>query len=322
MARNAGKRRITIETPAGFSFHRTALSHGWFDLAPFHWDHRASRLVRTLVLPRAGAATARIVTRRRPAGSPGSLVVEMACRRDPGREDLTHAARGIARILRLDESLEGFYATADTVEEPDLRWTAGAGAGRLMRAPTVFEDLVKMICTTNCTWALTRVMISALVTRLGEEAPDGFRTFPAPEVMAGASPRFYRDVVRAGYRGPFLRDLAAAVAGGDLDLEAWLDPSRPTGEIRREILSVKGAGRYVADNMLKLLGRYDGLGIDTWCRRKFSEMYHGGRKVTDRRIERFYGRFGPWRGLALWCDVTKDWFDAGNPLLPVGDGLA
>ena len=38
--------------------------------------------------------------------------------------------------------------------------------------------------------------------------------------MAGAGEEFYRDVVRAGYRGRYLRALAAAVAAGEVDLEA------------------------------------------------------------------------------------------------------
>ena len=92
----------------------------------------------------------------------------------------------------------------------------------------------------------------------------------------------------------------------------------PAEDLRREIQSVKGAGRYVADNMLKLLGRYEGLGLDTWCRRKFAEIHHRGRRVSDRTIERFCAPFGRWRGLALWCDLTRDWFDErGAPRLPM-----
>src|SRR5262249_44753709 len=154
------------------------------------------------------------------------------------------------------------------VARPDLTWVRAAGAGRLMRSPTVFEDLIKMIATTNCSWALTRVIVGALVVRLGEAAPCGTRLFPTPAAMAGARPAFYRDTAGAGYRGEALRELARRVVSGELDPEAWLDPARPTTAIREQLLAVRGAGPYVADNMLKLLGRYDGLGIDSWCRRK------------------------------------------------------
>ena len=47
----------------------------------------------------------------------------------------------------------------------------------------------------------TRKMTAALVDNLGVEAPGGGRTFPTPEAMAEADEAFYKEVVRAGYRG-------------------------------------------------------------------------------------------------------------------------
>ena len=44
--------------------------------------------------------------------------------------------------------------------------------------------------------------------------------FPTPDVMAAAPASFYRDVVRAGYRGAYLIELARRVASGEVDLEA------------------------------------------------------------------------------------------------------
>ena len=67
-------------------------------------------------------------------------------------------------MLRLDEDMSAFYAVA--AADPELEWVA-AGAGRMLRSPTVFEDLVKTICTTNCAWSGTVRMVSALVEHLG-----------------------------------------------------------------------------------------------------------------------------------------------------------
>jgi hypothetical protein len=44
-------------------------------------------------------------------------------------------------MFRLDEDLSGFY---ELVREDELAWYA-LGAGRMLRAPTVFEDVVKTI---------------------------------------------------------------------------------------------------------------------------------------------------------------------------------
>lgn len=53
------------------------------------------------------------------------------------REALT---KTVAHMFRLDEDLSRFYTLVG--EEGDLSWCA-AGAGRMLRAPTVFEDVVK-----------------------------------------------------------------------------------------------------------------------------------------------------------------------------------
>ena len=48
--------------------------------------------------------------------------------------------------------------------------------------------------------------------------------------MADADERFYREVIRAGYRGPYLKTLATDVAEGTLDLEELNDPELPDDE--------------------------------------------------------------------------------------------
>jgi len=60
---------------------------------------------------------------------------------------------------------------------------------------------------------------------------------------------------------------------------------------------------------LKLLGRYDGLALDSWVRAKFARTHYRGRVCSDAKIARYYSRFKTWRGLALWCDLTRDWLN-------------
>jgi 3-methyladenine DNA glycosylase/8-oxoguanine DNA glycosylase len=210
-------------------------------------------------------------------------------------------------MLRLDDSLDEFY---DSVAgDAEFGWIGESGAGRLLRSPTVFEDLVKTICTTNCSWKLTDKMVNSLVDYLGEPADDGRRAFPSATRMADMSADFYRDVVRAGYRAPYLLELAERVAGGEIDPESWLHSELPTLELKREMKQVKGVGDYAAENLLKLVGRYDVLALDSWVRGKFARVRNRARNASDKKIERFYSRFGTWRGLALWCDMTRDWLE-------------
>lgn len=290
---------ITIRTPTGFDFRRTAQSHGWSDLLPFELSADGLTLVRVFDAGAGPPVTAAIT------GDARSLRVRLPA--GTAKRAAASVERDVRHCFRLDEDLAEFYALV--AADADLAWAARDGAGRLLRSPTVYEDLVKSIMTTNCSWALTRKMVSGLVGALGRAAPDGRRSFPTPEAMAGADEGLYREVVRAGYRAPYLRELAERVATGELDVESWAGSELPTAELKREMKRVKGVGDYAAENLLKLVGRYDVLALDSWVRATFARTRNQGRACPDRKIARFYSRFGPWRGLALWCDMTRDWFD-------------
>jgi N-glycosylase/DNA lyase len=206
------------------------------------------------------------------------------------------------RILGLDLDLGEFHRRVSA--DPEFRWIAKEGLGRLLRAPTVFEDLVKLVLTTNCSWSLTKSMVRNLVDEIGEPSPDGTKAFPTPERMARMSEREWRECIRAGYRSPYLVRLCRTVADGKVDPESWDRSDLEPSALKREISSLPGAGAYVAENMLKLLGRPDGLGLDSWMRRTYAERFHSGRRVTDRTIARRLAHLGPWAGLALWFDLV------------------
>lgn len=290
---------ITIPTPRNFSFQRTVISHGWCELLPFSLDQAKWELTRVIDLGEKPPVT---VTMRAARGH-----VSVTPSRRLNKSDAARVLRDARHILRLDDDLAPFYLATDAV--PEFAWIARQGAGRMLRSPTVFEDLVKMICTTNCSWSLTEKMVTGLVESLGRETDDGRKSFPTPEAMAGMPVKFYVDEVRAGYRAQYLKELADRVASGELDVEAWLSSDVSTQELVKQIKGVKGAGDYAAENLLKLLGRYDGLALDSWTRAKFFKVRNNGRKANDKKIERYYARFKEWRGLALWCDVTRDWLD-------------
>ncbi len=290
---------ISITTPRDFSFKRTVISHGWCELLPFRLDREAWILSRVLDLKSTSPVTLAITATKR------------ALRINPSRR-LSQAVtrqviRDVRHMLRLDDDMGSFYRSV--AEDRDFNWIPAQGAGRMLRSPTVFEDLVKMICTTNCSWALTEKMVTGLVENLGRESNDGHRTFPTPEAMALMPLKFYVNEVRAGYRSAYLKELADRVASGELDVESWLSSSLPTAELIKEMRGVKGVGPYAAENLLKLIGRYDGLALDSWTRAKFFTVRNKGRKATDKKIARYYSRFNEWRGLALWCDMTRDWLD-------------
>jgi N-glycosylase/DNA lyase len=225
-------------------------------------------------------------------------------------KDAPSAIPTLRTMLRLDEDLSGFYAVA--AEDDELRW-ATAGAGRMLRSATLFEDVVKTICTTNCAWGGTVRMTSAMVSELGGGA------FPSPETMAAADESFYRDVARAGYRGPYLRSLAASVADGATRLEELEDRELPDDEVAARLLALPGVGPYAAAHvMTTALGRYSRLILDSWTRRTYMRLAGAKRKLADRTIERRFKRYGPYAGLAFWLYLTRDWIsdESGTENVP------
>ena len=277
---------------------RTLTSHGVADLAPNSLDEEARRLVTTLPLARGRARTVTIG-----AGRPGFARVEGE---NVGARDAVVLADAVRHMLRLDADLSVFYEVARA--DPELSWAA-AGAGRMLRSPTVFEDVVKTICTTNCAWSATVRMVGALVNELGIEAPGGTRAFPTAQAMADAAERFYKDVVRAGYRGPYLRSLATDVADGRLDLEALNDQELPDDEVAARLLALPGCGPYATAHMMMLLGRYSRLILDSWTRPKYARLH--GRKASDKTIERRFRPYRDYAGLAFWLYLTRDWVAEG-----------
>jgi len=294
--------KVTIPTPPDFNFRRTVMSHGWCALLPFEFDKTTWTLVRVLDAGEATPVTVRITSAKR------ALAIELSRRLK--KASVENVIRAVRHMFRLDDDLEVFYKSVSA--EAEFSWIADEGAGRLLRSPTVFEDLVKMICTTNCSWALTEKMVAGLVNELGKVSDDGRKSFPAAEAMARRPLGFFRDKIRSGYRAPYLKELAQRVARGSLDVESWLTSDLPVAELLKEMKSVKGVGNYAAENLLKLLGRYDGLALDSWTRAQFARVRNQDRAANDKKISRFYARFGSWRGLVLWCDMTRHWLDPEN----------
>ena len=113
-------------------FVRTIASHGVAELPPNRLEF-AERALETTLPITGGARTVRLTAGREKlrievvAGSSGARVGDAL-------------TKTVAHMFRLDEDLSAFYAAV--YEDAELAWCA-QGAGRMLRAPTVFEDVVK-----------------------------------------------------------------------------------------------------------------------------------------------------------------------------------
>jgi 3-methyladenine DNA glycosylase/8-oxoguanine DNA glycosylase len=299
--------KLTLAAPAEFNLWRTIYSHGWCVLTPFAVnDDRSPFLHRTEHL-----ATGRVVTYCVSQPVDDRIHIEVSNGSALSASDKTELKRNVRTTLRLDEDYSEFYRQARKL--PQFRWIPKIGAGRLLCSPTVFEDAVKMMCTTNCSWGLTTAMVRNMCVKLGKQDGEGRFAFPTPEAIAGCTESYIRKEIRAGYRSPYIVELAKRVHSRDLDLEAWRHSTSNAAELFAEVRSVKGLGPYAAGNLLKLLGRYDYLAIDSWCRKRFAK-HTGKKRITDKMIESYYKPYGEWRGLFIWLELTKEWYDKKFPI--------
>lgn len=289
--------KFLLPIPKNFSFRQTVRSHGWSALVPFEWDAENSFLSRVFHTDTGDAVSVSL------GHDKENIHINVSGKLNKNSQK--KIVKEVAHLLRFDDDLDDFYRLVKT--EKELSWIARHRAGRIMRSPTVFEDLVKTICTTNCNWAMTKIMTRNLAEKLGEKTADGKFAFPTPEAMARKKTDFYTKQIKAGYRASYLKELAQKVCDGKLDPENWLTTGLATADLKKEMKNVKGVGDYAADNLLKLVGRYDGLALDSFLRSEFYKVHRAGEKCPDKEIEHHYERFGKWRGLVMWCDMTKDY---------------
>jgi 3-methyladenine DNA glycosylase/8-oxoguanine DNA glycosylase len=282
----------TLAARPPFSLSAVVGSHGWVRLAPFGRDEESGALTRVERLDSGRVVALRVEEMA------GGVRVEVDARLSEAETE--ELGRKVTWMLGLDQDLSGFYALARA--EPKLAHVEAGAQGRLLRCPTLFEDVVKTILTTNIAWGGTIRMAERLVAHFGDPLPgDAARcAFPTPECLAASEEETLRSAARLGYRAPYVLTLARAVAAGELDMEVFKDPDLPAPQLHKQLLALKGVGSYAAANLLMILGRYDAIPVDSWALKMVSHEWHGGEPVGQAEVEAAFERWGPWKGLAYW----------------------
>lgn len=299
-------RTVRIPVTPPFELRLCLHGHGWVALAPHRYDEAGAALATVL---RLGDGPHDAVDAALTQTAPDTLTLRLAAARPLTARDGKAAAAQIVHMLRLDDDLGAFHTLCRA--EPRLHWAARRGAGRLMRSATVFEDLLKLLFTTNTTWAGTEAMTRNLIGALGTPAPSGARAFPTPAQCSARDAAFWRDVVRTGYRAESAVALARGFASGELRDEQFLAP-QPSEELWARLLALRGFGPYAAGQAMRLCGHYDRLALDSWCRARLRALDGSRKPPSDRAVERRYARWAPFQGLALWLDLTADWHGEGT----------
>ena len=204
----------------------------------------------------------------------------------------------IVRSLSLDFNTGVLLKGARSAGDEYVRLIE-AGAGRLLRAPTLWEDAAKTLFTTNCSWALTRKMCASLCSEVfSEKSPSGRYPFPGPETLPGYDPEKLRNMVPLGYRAEYLLELARAFVA-DPQLGGIETNHHSYTEAFARLNALKGFGEYATRLLLLLTGYFDKVPIDTVVI-AYLKKNHNFRK-PESFIQRRYRKWGKyqWWGLKL-----------------------
>lgn len=275
--------RIHMAAPPDFSFHETLAAHGWRRLAPFVWHEDTQTLERVEELDSRNAVLLRI------RATQEEVLVDF------DGDDEADVTRRVRRMLQLDLPLSAFHAYC--ASRPDLAHVAACKQGRMLRCSTLHEDAVKVIATSNTTWAQTVAMTARLVEHFGAPLPQdpARHAFPTAHRIAAVPFEEFAAKARMGYRNAYVYSLATATASGQLDLEGWQDESLTTAELRKHLLSLPGVGPYGAACLMLYLGKPEHVNADSWARTLLAKELGG--PVTDKDVHDFFAGHGEWRGL-------------------------
>jgi hypothetical protein len=241
---------IRIPKPSFFSLENLVLSHGWVNLYPYGWLNNKLRGTFDL----KNRAFDYDVTE-----TDKSLLV-----------NITGNLEGISsnQIIKMfehsfsfDFPSENFISVCNDLGRDDLAKMAIDGWGRLLKGLTPWEDAVKTLFTTNCTWSNTQKMSLNLCKHLGKKTQIGRFTFPSPKVVYDNQVKVKK--LKLGYRSDYLILLSERVCSGEIDLQNLIKQKGVTfNEISKKIHSFKGFGDYAANHLLVMYGWYNVLPVD------------------------------------------------------------
>jgi 3-methyladenine DNA glycosylase/8-oxoguanine DNA glycosylase len=283
--------KFTLAARQPFNFSSVINSHGWRQLAPFSYDESGNTLSHIMQV-----SNGRVIELKFGEGVDGISVETEKLDKTERREVVDK----VTWMFGLDMDFTHFYAVSR--REPKLAHAKKLARGRVLRSPTVFEDVIKTILTTNTLWGATKNMTRKLVEVFGQPLPadPDKKTFPTPAAIAASRPDVLKEKIRVGYRAPAIHQLAVRVASGKFDLESLKSSALPTLELRKELLTMNGVGPYAAANLLMILGRHDFIPIDSYALKMVSTEWYDGEPITAREVEKQFEKWGEFKGLAFW----------------------
>lgn len=217
-APSAPERPLLVEPPPNFSLNGLIAAAGPRLLPPLVFDPSKSILQAVLYAPAPTEVLIRQV-------EPDLPLVVYGLSHDPDPRSMEQ----LRTLLGIDEDLSLFYAMTD--EDKGLGWVRRADAGRSLRSPTVFEDLVKCLLAARAQPAQVGELCERLCRSIGPRTNLGRAGFPSVTDLAEAPARLYDRELAAGALGAPLRRLAEYCATGSFYPESLRRSPRWFGEL-------------------------------------------------------------------------------------------
>ena len=216
----------------------------------------------------------------------------------------------VHRMLGLDEDLTEFYELC--AEHPRLAIVPRIGGGRLIKSPTMTENIIKCLCATNINWTQAVKAINR-IAQIGPHVRHfrNLTAWPTPREIVRAGEKYLVEVCRMGYRAEPIVKFCRDVDSGKFDPESlWslaADANVSSDEILKILLTIRGIGPASAHSLLGLLGRHDRVSIDSATIAHVAAIHTNGRKPTLKKIQRIYAPYGKWKNLVYWCESWIRW---------------
>ena len=208
--------------------------------------------------------------------------------------------RWLEDYLQVQTNLDEIVATFPADEPMQAALSACPGLRLLRQDP--WECLASFICSSTKQIVQIQQIVAALCQRFGEPVPvpagcPSLFSFPLVERIAGASEADLRKC-KMGFRAPYLRATAQALAAGDVDLERLFLLTLP--QARGELMKCPGVGPKIADCVLLFAyGFAQAFPVDVWIMKAVQQLYFPRRRVQPSRLRHFtQTHFGPNAGYA------------------------
>ena len=270
--------QFELRCPYPVSLRHTVSSHGWVNLAPWHWDAETVELSRTERLE-----TGRLAPVRVSQSNARSVVVKIDVD-NLGRQEFEEIEAIVKRWLSIDWNPMDAVRVAE-INDPRIALFIKNGGGRFLRGSTFYEDFVKTVCTINASWAFTVRMVSSLVTQIGNGV------FPTPSMVVERGEKFLAQEVRLGFRARVL-----AESSQELQRLGIVDSKgnrSDTELVHEDLLGLRGIGPYSSNHVMMLCHDFSRVPIDSevsaYCRER-----HG---MESEEIEVFFDVWGDYRFL-------------------------